>query len=334
MLSNYSQLAEKSLSGEALSREECLAVLDSPDEQIMELLSAAFKVRATHFGKKVSLHLLINAKSGLCPEDCSYCSQSSVSTAEIQKYPLLDDEQIIQGAREARQAKAIRYCIVSSGRSTGPKELNRLCRQVKNIKKEMNLSICTSLGLLTPEAAIALKQAGVDRYNHNLNASQRFYSQICTSHTYRDRLQTLQNARAAGMELCCGAIFGMGETDDDIIDLSLALRELKPHSIPVNFLIPIEGTPVASSLENHLNPLRCLKILCLLRFLNPELEIRVAGGREYHLRSLQPLALYPANSIFVAGYLTTSGQTPPDAWQMIQDMGFEIEQVPVSEVPI
>ena len=332
MLSNYSQLAEKALSGEALSREECQAVLDTPDEQIMELLSAAFRVRATYFGKKVSLHLLINAKSGLCPEDCSYCSQSSISTAQIQKYPLLSEDHILQGAREAREAKAIRYCIVSSGRSPGRQELKRLCQVVKHIKEEVDISICTSLGMLTPEAAVALTQAGVNRYNHNLNASQRFYSQICSTHTYQDRLKTLQNARAAGMELCCGAIFGMGETDNDVIDLSLALRELKPDSIPVNFLIPIEGTPVEG--QNYLSPLRCLRILCLLRFLNPQLEIRVAGGREYHLRSLQPLALYPANSIFVSGYLTTSGQTPPEAWQMIQDMGFEIEQVPVSETPL
>ena len=329
---SYSQLAEKSLSGEALSREECHAVLDTTDEQIIDLLSAAFRVRATYFGKIVSLHLLINAKSGLCPEDCSYCSQSSVSTAQIQKYPLLSEEQILQGAREAQQAKAIRYCIVSSGRSPGRQELKRLCQVVKHIKEEVDISICTSLGILTPEAAVALKQAGVNRYNHNLNASQRFYSQICSTHTYQDRLKTLQNARAAGMELCCGAIFGMGETDNDVIDLSMALRELKPDSIPVNFLIPIEGTPVEG--QKHLTPLQCLRILCLLRFLNPRLEIRVAGGREYHLRSLQPLALYPANSIFVSGYLTTSGQTPPEAWQMIQDMGFEIEQVPVSEVPL
>lgn len=331
MAVNYSQLAEKSLSGEALSRVECQAVLDTPDEHIMELLSAAFRVRVAYFGKKVSLHLLINAKSGLCPEDCSYCSQSSVSTAEIQKYPLLSEDQILQGAREAQQAKALRYCIVSSGRSPGRQEIKQLCQVVKRIKEAVGISICTSLGILTPETAIALKQAGVNRYNHNLNASQRFYSQICSTHTYQDRLKTLQNARAAGMELCCGAIFGMGETGNDIIDLSLALRELNPDSIPVNFLIPIDGTPQEA--HNYLNPLQCLRILCLLRFLNPRLEIRVAGGREYHLRSLQPLALYPANSIFVAGYLTTSGQTPPEAWQMIQDMGFDIEQVPVSEVP-
>jgi biotin synthase len=194
----------------------------------------------------------------------------------------------------------------------------------------VGIEICTSLGFLTEEAARALKEAGVDRYNHNLNTSERFYPQICTTHTYQDRLQTLRNARAAGLELCCGAIFGMGESEEDIIDIAFALREAAADSIPINFLHPIPGTPLEK--VNYLTPLRCLAILCLLRFLNPRTEIRVAGGREFHLRSLQPLALYPANSIFVAGYLTTSGQAPEEAWRMIADMGFEVEQERTMEV--
>ncbi|MBI4287199.1 MAG: biotin synthase BioB [Chloroflexi bacterium] len=340
-------MAQKALSGECLSREDCLAVLACPDDQVLGLLAAAFRVRQTYFGKKVSLHLLINAKSGLCPEDCSYCSQSSVSTASIQKYPWLGEEDLLNGAREAMQAKAVRYCIVSSGRSPGAQELQHLCRVVSRIKAEVGISICASLGLLTPDAAQALKRAGVDRYNHNLNASQRLYGEICHTHTYEDRLRTLRYARESGLELCSGAIFGMGESEADIVDLGLSLRQLHPDSLPVNFLHPIEGTPLwdmgggmqevrptLPPLTSRLTPHKCLKILCLLRFLNPTLELRIAGGREYHLRSLQPLALYPANSIFVSGYLTTPGQTPPEAWKMIEDMGFEVEQTPVSEVPI
>lgn len=328
----YDRLGELALGGHLPSRADLLAVLRAPDDAVPALLDAAFQVRRHHFGLRVQLHRLINAKSGLCPEDCSYCSQSSVSSAPIQKYPWLSEDEILDGARDARNARAIRYCIVSSGRSPGKSELQHLCRAVRRIKAEVGISICASLGLLTPEAALALKEAGVDRYNHNLNASEQFYSEICHTHSYPDRINTLRHARTAGLELCSGAIFGMGETPDDVVDVALSLRELHPDSIPVNFLHPIDGTPLQGA--SHLTPHKCLTILCLLRLLNPDVELRVAGGREYHLRSLQPLALYPANSIFVSGYLTTSGQTPPEAWQMVADMGFEVEQVPVSEIPL
>lgn len=203
---------------------------------------------------------------------------------------------------------------------------------VRRIKQEAGISICVSFGFLTEAVAAAFKEAGVDRYNHNLNAAESFYPQICSTHSYQDRLQTLRIARNAGLELCCGVLFGLGESESDILELSLALRELSPDSIPVNFIHPHEGTP----LENRklLTPYTCLILLCLMRFLNPSAEIRAAGGRELSLRSLQPLALYPANSLFVSGYLTTSGQKPDEAWQMIEDMGFEIEHDIADEVGV
>jgi biotin synthase len=321
---NYPVLAEKALNDKPLTHSECLDVLRTPQEETLELLHAAYTVRKAYFGKKVYLHMLLNAKSGLCSEDCSYCSQSKVSEASIEKYPLMDEPAIIEGAFAAHEAKARRYCIVSSGKAPHPKELERLQSAVRKIKQEVGIDICTSLGFLTKQEAQALKEAGVNRYNHNLNASERFYPNICSTHSFQDRVQTLHNARAAGLELCCGALFGMGEQDKDIIDTLLALRELAPDSIPINFFNPIKGTP----LENidYLTPIRCLNILCLARFLNPRTEVRAAGGREYHLRSLQPLTLYPVNSLFVSGYLTTTGQTPEDAWKMIEDMGFEVEE--------
>lgn len=327
---DYQDLARISLRGLPLTREQCYTVLRTPEERILELLQSAFLVREKYFGKKVIVHFLINAKSGLCPEDCTYCSQSSLSHAEIEKYPLLDEEEILEGARVARASRAKRYCIVTSGRTPTQRELERICGIVSKIKQDGSIEICTSLGFLTEEAARRLKEAGVDRYNHNVNASERFYPQICTTHTYQDRLKTLQNARTAGLQLCCGALFGMEETEDDIIDLSLALREIRPDSIPINFLHPIPGTRLEK--VSYLTPFKCLRILSLVRLLNPDREIRIAGGREFHLRSLQPLALYPANSIFVSGYLTTSGQTPEEAHQMIRDMGFEVEQEAVEEV--
>jgi biotin synthase len=327
---NYTLLADKALNDQPFTQEECLEVLRTPEEDILLLLQAAYMVRKTYFGKKVYLHMLLNAKSGLCSEDCSYCSQSKVSNAEIEKYPLLDEKAILEGAYAAKKARAKRYCIVSSGKAPNQKELERLQKVVKTIKKEIGIDICTSLGFLTEEEALALKNAGVNRYNHNLNASERFYSSICTTHSFQDRVQTLHHARAAGLELCCGALFGMGEQDADIIDTLLALREIAPDSIPINFFNPIKGTPLDS--VNYLTPLKCLNILCLTRFLNPRIEIRPAGGREFHLRSLQSLALFPANSLFVSGYLTTSGQTPEEAWKMIEDMGFEVEEERSMEV--
>ena len=319
----FLKLAHKALQDLPLTEEECLAVLRCPDEEILELLQATFIVRKKYFGKKVYLHMLINAKSGLCTEDCSYCSQSAVSRASIEKYPLVDAETIIMGAKDALRAKAKRYCIVSSGHSPHEKDLRVICEAVRGIKKEVGIEICTSLGILNEDTALALKEAGVDRYNHNINTSERFYSSICSTHTFEDRIQTLRHARGAGMELCCGALFGLDESDKDIIDTSLALKEISPDSIPINFLNPIPGTPLENS--NQLTPLNCLAILCLVRFLNPRTEIRVAGGREHNLRSVQSLALYPANSLFVSGYLTTSGQTPEQAQEMIKDMGFEVE---------
>jgi biotin synthase len=346
----FSYLAEKSISGDALTHDEGLAVLATPPEDILELLQAAFTVRQRYFGRKVYLHLLVNAKSGLCTEDCSYCSQSAVSRAGINRYRLLDDAELLLGAREAREARARRYCIVTSGLRPEPAEMDSLCRVARRIGEEVGIDVCVSAGLLEQQDAERLRQAGVKRYNHNLNTSERFYPHICTTHTYHDRVNTLVHARRAGLELCCGALFGLGEDDSDRLELAMALREMKPDSIPVNFFHPIEGTlierlsripPLSNSLppgergfpspsmgegqgEGGLSPLKCLALLCLMRLLNPTAELRVAGGREYHLRSLQPLAFYPANSIFVGGYLTVSGQPPGEAWRMVEDAGFEV----------
>ena len=327
---NYQDMAALSLQGLPLDREQCHSVLHCPQDSILELLQAAFMVRKQYFGNKVILQLLINAKSGLCTEDCAYCSQSGPSEASIDRYPILDAERIITGAFTAKSSHAKRYCIVASGLGPSQEELEHICQTVSRIRAEVDVEICTSLGLLSEEDAQRLKEAGVDRYNHNLNTSERFYPQICTTHNYKDRINTLQNARKAGLKLCCGALFGMGESDDDIIDLGLALREVGPDSIPVNFLHPIQGTSLEQA--GGPTPLECLCILCLMRFLNPCTEIRVAGGRELRLRSLQPLLLYPANSVFVSGYLSTDGQGPKEALQMIADMGFMVEEEAVDKV--
>jgi biotin synthase len=319
----YQEFANKALRDELLSRSECQAVLNTPDDDLLSLLQAAFTVRSRYFGNTVRLQMLQNAKSGACQEDCHYCSQSAISTAPIERYNLLPQNQMIEGARRAAASKAQRYCIVISGRSPLDREIDEIAGAVRAIKQEIPIQICCSLGLMNEAQAKRLKEAGVDRVNHNLNTSEAYHASICTTHTFQDRLSTIRNARAAGLEICSGGIVGMGEKDDDLIDLAMALREVKPDSIPVNTLHPVAGTPLEHC--DQLTPQRCLKVLCLFRFLHPRTEIRIAGGREHNLRSLQPLSLYPADSVFVNGYLTTPGQPAPEVWGMIEDLGFKIE---------
>ncbi|HIC44070.1 MAG TPA: biotin synthase BioB [Sulfurimonas sp.] len=321
----YTAFAQKALSGESLSISDMHAVLQAPNDEILPLLHAAFQVRRHYFGNKVQIHVLMNAKSGLCPEDCGYCSQSSISKAPIDKYPLRPTEEIVDAARKASESGAYRYCIVASGRAPTDNEIDAVAHVVREIKQAVDIDICCCLGLLTEDKARRLKEAGVDRVNHNLNTSRQHTPNIVSTHTYDDRLKTLHNIQKVGLDTCCGGIIGMGETHDDIIDMAVSLKELCVDSIPVNFLHPIGGTPLAN--RDALTPHDCLKALCLFRFVNPTTEIRVAGGREKNLRTLQPLALYPANSLFMEGYLTTGGLGVEETHQMIADLGFEIETI-------
>ncbi len=322
-MNHYQEWADRVLEGGTLTRDEALQVLSTPEDQLLDLVNAANKIRQKYFGKTVRLQMLLNAKSGACQEDCHYCSQSTISKAPIDRYALLSPEDMMAGARRAADAKAQRYCIVISGRSPLQSEINQISSAVKQIKDEIPIQICCSLGLLNQEQAKELKAAGVDRINHNLNTSEAFHPEICTTHTYQDRVDTLKNARAAGLELCSGGIVGMGEKDEDVLELALSLQDLQPDSIPLNMLYPVEGTPFGE--KTDLTPARCLKILCLFRFLHPKTEIRAAGGRERNLRSLQPLALYVADSLFVDGYLTTPGLEHEAVWKMIEDLGFTVE---------
>ncbi|GIO63094.1 biotin synthase BioB [Paenibacillus cineris] len=321
---DWQALADKALNGQRLTMEEGLAVLSASNDEILGLMQAAFTVRKHYYGLKVKLNMILNAKSGLCPEDCGYCSQSIVSTAPIEKYSLLDKETVLAGAREALARKAGTYCIVASGRGPTPRELDQVVEAVQEIRETMPLKICACLGLLKDGQAEKLAEAGVHRYNHNLNTSQSNYSRITTTHTYDDRVDTVQKAKASGLSPCSGVIIGMGENDEDIVGMAYALRELDADSIPVNFLNAIPGTPLEQA--GRTPALKALKVLALFRLVCPSKEIRVAGGRELNLRSLQPLALYAANSVFVGDYLTTEGQDVLADHAMIEDLGFEIEE--------
>jgi biotin synthase len=298
-------------------------VLSAPDTELLDQLSAAYRVRRHHWGNRVRLHFLLNAQSGLCPEDCHYCSQSKISTAEIEKYPFMAQEKILAAAERAHTLKAGTFCMVISGRSPSDRVFGDVLEAVRQVKARYPMKICACLGLLDEAQTQQLAAAGVDRVNHNLNTSEDRYGDICTTHTFSDRLATIEAVQSAGMTTCSGGIFGLGETHDDIIDMALSLRQLGVTSVPLNFLIPIPGTLFAGRQE--LNPRQCLRILCLYRLLLPAQEIRIAGGREVQLRQLQPLGLYAANSIFVGDYLTTPGQAAQTDYAMIRDAGFVLE---------
>ena len=317
------RFAERALRGEAPSETECLEILDGPDVALLPLLHAAFIPRERHFGRKVMVHILNNVQNGLCPEDCGYCSQSRDSEAAIRKYAMKSDEEILAEAEHAARAGATRYCMVLSGRGPTIERTKKLAGIIRTVKDRYPMEVCLSAGLLEEEHARILAAAGLDRFNHNLNTSESHYEKICTTHTYADRVRTLQAAKKCGIEPCSGLIVGMGEESRDVVEVAFRLRELEVPSIPVNFLIPIEGNPVVD--DGTLTPERCLRVLAMMRLVNPTAEIRVAGGREGHLRALGALALWPANSLFVEGYLTTRGDTEDATYRMIRDAGFEVD---------
>ena len=319
----YRQLADEALADRLPDHATLLQVLQDPQVDLLPLLNAAYAVRKHHFGKAVQVHILNNAQNGGCPEDCGYCTQARTSEADIEKYPIKSDEEVLDEARRAYEGGAFRYCMVFAGRGPNDKRTETLARLVRKIKQRYPLEVCVSAGLLDEDKAKVLADAGLDRLNHNLNTSRSHYANICTTHTYDDRLSTLKAARSAGLDVCSGLIVGMGEPADDVIEVAHSLREVGSQSIPVNFLLPFEGNAVRQ--PEGLTPEYCLRVLCLFRFVNPRSEVRCAAGREFHLRSLEAMCLYPANSLFLDGYLNGRGAERRRTYQMIRDAGFTID---------
>lgn len=332
-MTKYTGLAERVLEGHVLTDEEALSILGSPEEDLLPLLHAAYIIRKHYYGNKVKLNMIMNTKSGLCPENCGYCAQSIISKAPIEKYAMMKKEEIVAGAARAAELNAGTYCIVASGRGPAKRELEIVINSVKEIKsKYEHMTICACLGLLKPDQASRLKDAGVDRYNHNINTSEAHHESITTSHTYEDRVNTVDLVKQSGISPCSGVIIGMRETKQDVVSMARSLYAMDADSIPVNFLHAVDGTPLGGT--DELTPIYCLKVLCLFRFINPTKEIRISGGREVNLRSLQPLGLYPANSIFIGDYLTTTGQESERDYQTLKDMGFEIDVEPLAKQPV
>ncbi|MFB7663223.1 biotin synthase BioB [Kitasatospora sp. NPDC056138] len=328
----YDRLADKALRRELLTRDEALAVLAGRDDELLELVTAASRVRRHFFGNRVKINYLVNLKSGLCPEDCTYCSQRVGSTADILKYTWLKPEAAVAAAAGGVANGAKRVCLVGSGRGPTDGDIDRVGRTISAIKESYpEVEVCACFGLLSEGQAEKIRDAGADAYSHNLNTAGSRYADICTTHEYTDRVSTVEQAKAAGLSPCSGFIAGMGETDEDLVELAFALRGIDTDSVPVNFLIPFSGTPLEGRWS--LTPQRCLRILAMVRFVFPDVEVRIAGGREIHLRSLQPLGLHLANSIFLGDYLTSEGQEGHVDLQMIADAGFVVEGAEERSLP-
>ncbi|MEU8125099.1 biotin synthase BioB [Spirillospora sp. NPDC049024] len=325
-------LVGKGLRREPLSRAEALAVLETSDDELLDVVAAAGKVRRHWFGRRVKLNYLVNLKSGLCPEDCSYCSQRLGSEAGVLTYTWLKPDEAAAAAEAGVAGGAKRLCLVASGRGPTDRDVERVAGIIDAIKeRDEEVEICACLGLLSGAQAGRLREVGVDAYSHNLNTAEAAYADICTTHDFGDRVDTVRQTKDAGLSACSGLIAGMGESDADLVDVVFALRDLDVDSVPVNFLIPFDGTPMAEKWA--LTPQRCLRILAMVRFVCPDVEVRLAGGREIHLRTLQPLALHVVNSIFLGDYLTSEGQAGKADLDMIADAGFEVEGTATATLP-
>lgn len=318
---DYTSLAHRIDAGEALDAPTAVEILDAPDSDLLDLVAAAAILRRKHFGNRIKLNYLVNLKSGLCQENCAYCSQALGSTAPILKYTWLKTEEAVRQAEAGIDGGAARVCLVASGRGPMRRDIDRVSTITSELKAQHpDVEVCACLGLLKDGQAESLAEAGVDAYNHNINTAESFHDQIVTTHSYQDRVDTITRAKQAGVSPCSGLIVGMGESHQQLVEALFALRDLDSDSIPINFLVPFDGTPMEGRWD--LTPAQCVKIVALARLVCPTKEIRLAGGRELHLRSLQGLALHVANSIFLGDYLTAEGQAANADLELIRDNGF------------
>lgn len=315
------ELGNKVLAGEQITMGEAIALSETPDCDLPFLLAYADKIRQKFIGNEIDLCAIVNGRSGMCSENCTFCAQSAHHKAEINVYPLMTDDELVAAAKQAEEGGALRFAIVTSGRGMErDKEFPLIITALKRILNETNLKVCCSLGTLSLENAKELKAAGVTRYHHNIETSRSYYSSICTTHTYEDRANTVRNAQAAGLEVCSGGIIGLGETMRQRLEMAFEIKEMKVHSAPLNILNPIKGT----LLENKasLPPREILKTFALFRFILPDRGLRTAGGREVNLRDLQSLGLMSGiNGMLIGGYLTTGGRSCDMDVKMIKDMG-------------
>jgi len=311
---------DKVLAGDRITMDEAETLLATDD--VMTLADSANTITRKFNGDVVDVEALINAKSGKCPEDCSFCAQSTFYETGVNKYPLLPAEQIVENARMAKEGGATSFCLVCAYRSPPEKDFEQICDTITAVKKEVGTEVNVSLGFMTPERAKRLKALGVKRYNHNLEAAESYFQKICTTHDFSDRMNTARIVKEAGLELCCGGILGMGETERQRIELAFSIASLNPDEVPMNILIGREGTPMESM--GTIDPVDAIKAIAVWRFIMPKTILKIAGGREVHLKDKERLALKAgANGIITGGYLTTGGNQPNKDIAMIKEIGLK-----------
>ncbi len=316
-------LESKAVNGKGIGFEEALSVLAVGKDWFFDLIGVTERVKSAFIGNRVRLCSIVNAKSGICTEDCSFCSQSKVSRSKIEKYPLLRTAEIVMRARAAKEAGAREFSIVTSGAGLRKREeIEVIGAAIEEISEKLGLETCVSVGIVSRETIEYFKAKGLKSFHHNLETSRAFFPNVCTTHDYEEDVETVRDAKRAGLWVCCGGIFGLGESDRDRVDLAMTLRELDVDSIPLNFLNPIPGTPVAE--KEELDPFTCLKIIAMMRLVNPRKEIIVCGGREVNLRDLQCL-IFPAGAsgTMLGNYLTTRGRPMEDDIKMLEDLGLD-----------
>jgi len=325
---DYLKLSNEVLEGKVLSCNESLELIKTDDAHTFELLAAAGKIRQKFFGNKVKLCAIINAKSGECSEDCSFCGQSAHHKTNIRTYPLLSADEILTAAKTAeKDMRATCFSIVTSGKSVfSEKENETVGKALDKISEQTKLNRCVSLGTLSLSQIKALKARGLKRLHHNLETAESFFNKICTTHSYAERLKTIKYAKEAGVEVCSGGIFGLGESLEQRVELAFTLRDLDVSSVPINILNPIAGTPAARNYK-PMAALEVLRLVATYRFILPSVDLGVFGGREMSLRDLQPLMFIAgANVTLIGDYLTTRGQPPEKDLQIIADLGLEIDR--------
>jgi biotin synthase len=305
---------------QGISRKEALEILKVEDRaEILKIFVRATVAREEFFGSKIEMCSIINAKSGNCSEDCAFCAQSAKSKAKIPKYSLVSEEKMLKAAEDSAKGGSIRFSIVTSGRTLSESQIDKVCSAVAKIAKIKGMKVCASLGCLDERKFLKLKNAGLDRYHHNLEASESYFPTICSTKKYSEKIETVKSAKNLGLTVCSGGIFGMGESLEQRIELLETLKTLKVDCVPINFLNPIQGTKLERI--KRLTPFECLKIISAARLMMPKTSIRICGGREVNLRDFQSMIFFAgADSFMSGGYLVTPGRGRDEDIQMIKDM--------------
>jgi biotin synthase len=324
MRKEIQKIGDKVLEGGSVNTKEIYPLLETKGPDIIELAAVANRVREEFNGNEIDLCSLLNAKSGRCPEDCGFCAQSAHYKTEALVYPMMDTNRIVEEAKKAQRKGTGRFCLITSGRELNDKEFETILRALDRIRRETTLDLDCSLGTLSEERAESLKKVGVTRYNHNVETAESHFHKICSTHSFRDRVKTIEVLKGQGFSICCGGIIGLGESPQQRLELAFSLRQLGIDCIPFNILNPRPGTPLEHS--ESIPPMEIIKTISLFRLVLPKGTIKIAGGREANLRDLQSLALLAgANGLIVGNYLTTPGRNAEDDFRMIKDLGFKLK---------